>query len=550
MNEEELAPHYEELKKVLEGKVGDDELLEELKNYVFKYRTDVASAKKAIIRKYGGPSIGFVTAENVVKKIDELTGDEQNVDVVAKVVFVQNKRITSRGTEKDITSGIAGDETGTVSFTEWSGTKEIAKGRTYRFKNCYCKKWNDTVQLNIGNKSVIEDAGTDITVKEREFTPAQTVTKKIAEMDGTERSVDFLGKIIFSEAKEITTRDRGIRPIISGIVGDETATASFTLWNDSPALEKGKVYWFRNCYTRKWNDDVQIQIGNNGSVEESDEVIENIPKRQTVSEPKEMGIGEIRENSGNVTVTGRIISCETRQIETRNGPKTVYSGNIADDTGEIQYSAWNDFSLAAGKSYRIANAYIRSWKGIPQINLGDNTQVSEADVVFDDSKLCQGNERTVGDIARNGGGTDVIVRGVVVDIRPGSGMIRRCPQCNRAVIGNECKTHGTVEGIPDLRMRIMVDDGTGSISTTMNREATERITGVTFDMAVNLAKARGEDMVLKELGDRLYIKQLKVRGNAMIDEYGLKMNAKEITADDVDVEEGVRSLLKEVEGML
>ena len=71
-----------------------------------------------------------------------------------------------------------------------------------------------------------------------------------------------------------------------------------------------------------------------------------------------------------------------------------------------------------------------------------------------------------------------------------------------------------------------------------------------FEAASNLAKARGEDIVVKELGDRLYLKHLKVRGNAMIDEYGLKINAKEITEDDIDVKKGAKELLDEVEGML
>ena len=70
--------------------------------------------------------------------------------------------------------------------------------------------------------------------------------------------------------------------------------------------------------------------------------------------------------------------------------------------------------------------------------------MSEVDIAFDTSKIGQGNERTIGDIVKNGGGLDVIVRGVIVDIRPGSGIIKRCPECNRTIINNDCKTHGTV----------------------------------------------------------------------------------------------------------
>ncbi len=550
MNREELAPHIEEIKKALGNTVGDDVIAKELDEYVNIFHIPLENAKRSVLMKHGNDNMGFVTGANVVKKIGDLTGNEQSVDIIAKVVFSAKKTIPGKNGERTIISGILGDETATASFTEWSGNKELVKGNVYRFKNCYTKTWNDNVQINIGTKSSIETSDQDIEVKEREFTPAVTVTRKIDELDGTERSVNLTAKVVFSEAKEIQTKDGNKRNIISGILGDDSGTASFTLWNDHPALEKGRVYKFNNCYTRKWNDTVQIHIGNNGTVEETDDVIDNVPSRQRASSPSELKIGEIREGSGSVTVIGRVVSVSKRDIETKNGPRTVYSGMMCDDTGEIQYSAWNDFGLQAEKSYRISNAYIRSWKGIPQLNLGDNTEVSEVDIAFDTSKIGQGSERTIGDIVKNGGGLDVIVRGVIVDIRPGSGIIKRCPECNRTIINNDCKTHGTVEPIPDLRMRIVIDDGTGSIATTMNREATERFTGVTFDAAFNLSKARGEDIVVKDLGDRLYMKHLKVRGDAMIDEYGAKINAKEITFDDVDVNKGAKELLDEVEGML
>ena len=440
MNREELAPHIEELKKALGNTVGDDVIAKELDEYVNIFHIPLENAKRSVLMKHGSDNMGFVTGENVVKKIGDLNGTEQNVDIVAKVVFSQKKTIPGKN---------------------------------------------------------------------------------------------------------------GERTIISGILGDETATASFTLWNDRPVLEKGKVYRFLNCYTKTWNDTVQINIGNNGTIEETDEVIDNVPSRQKPLTSSELKISEIREGSGNVTVIGRILSVTKREIQTKTGDtRTVYSGMMCDDTGEIQFSAWNDFGLEENKSYRIANAYINSWKGIPQVNMGDKAEVSAVDVAFDTSKIGQGNERTIGDIVKNGGGLDVVVRGVVVDIRPGSGIIKRCPECNRTIINNDCKTHGTVEPVPDLRMRIVIDDGTGSIATTMNREATERFTGVTFDAAFNLSKARGEDIVVKDLGDRLYMKHLKVRGNAMIDEYGVKINAKEITNDDVDVKKGAKELLEEVEGML
>ena len=205
MNNEELAPHVERIKKVLNREIDDDLILRDLNKFVNENRLNIEDAVNGIIRKYGNDSSGFVTGENVVKKITELNGNEQNVDIVAKVVFVQKKTIPGKngGSDRTILSGIMGDETGTASFTEWSGEKELNKGGVYRFNNCYTKLWNNNVQIHIGSRGTVETSDANINVKERDLAPVATVTKKIADLDGTERSVDVVAKVIFSEKKEI-----------------------------------------------------------------------------------------------------------------------------------------------------------------------------------------------------------------------------------------------------------------------------------------------------------------------------------------------------------
>ncbi|MCQ2052742.1 MAG: hypothetical protein MJZ03_02230 [archaeon] len=438
MQEQDLAPHFEELKRALAGKVTEETLFSELKNYVFKYHTDVVSAKKAIIRKYGGPNIGFVTSADMIKKIENLTGEEQNVSIIAKVVFCQNKKINVRSGEKDVTSGTISDETGSVSFTDWS-CRDLQNGCTYLFKNCYCRKWNDTVQVNAGV---------------------------------------------------------------------------------------------------------------NSSIEESSEKIESTSNVSFSSTPTELCIGEIKNDSKRITVVGRIQSLKIREVETVNGKKTIYSGTIADGTGEIQYSAWNDFSLSIGKTYRIVNAYIKLWRGIPQINMGDYTRVSEADTEIGENEVSQGNEKMIGDLIKNNGGIDVIVRGAVVGIAPKSGIIKRCSQCNRVTINDRCMVHETAQSVPDIRTRIVIDDGTGSITTDMNRDYTEKFTGISLDNAIEFVRNHGEDAIVEEIGSKLYIKRLKVRGNAIMNEYGLKIEATEISNDVIDVENETKELLKKIEGTL
>lgn len=440
MAEIELTPHVEEIKRVLENKVDEEVIVNELNKYLNEYHVTLDSAKRGIIRKYGGGDVAaFTPAGAVVKKIDELTGTEQNVDIQAKVVYVENKSITVKGLSKTIVSGILGDETGTASFTIWEpGSVMLEKGSVYNFKNCYCKLWNDKVQINLGNRGRVEPA--------------------------------------------------------SGVSID-------------------------------------------------------LPERTIAVNSSECKIGDIRDGMGSVTVTGRIVTYEARNVMVKGEPKTVYSGIIADDTGKIQYSAWNDFSLKEGETVCVKNAYIRSWKGIPQLNMGDRCEISRVDSVFDVVDT-SGSKKTIDEITRIGGGLDITLEGMVVDMRAGSGLIKRCPQCNRSILNGVCTAHGQVNGTPDLRMKIVLDDGTGAIGAIVNRKDTETLTGITLKAAEGLAMAQGEGVVAREVAGKILMKRISITGNVMSDDYGPSMIVKSASVLDVDVVSEANKLLDEVEGSL
>ena len=329
------------------------------------------------------------------------------------------------------------------------------------------------------------------------FMTADTISKKIEELKGTEMNVDITAKAVYVDRKQITVRGTP-KTIVSGILGDETGTAPFTIWEgENVNLEKGRVYLFKNAYTKLWNDRVQINLGSRGKVEMAEGVRVDVPERTVSMESTEIKIGDIKEGSGNVTVTGRIISVEERNITVKGEPKIVYSGIMADDSGKIQFSAWNDYGLKEGETVCVKNAYIRAWRGIPQLNLGDKCEVNRVDDSFGEITL-SASKKTIADIISIGGGLDLSVTGTIVDLRAGSGLIWRCPECNRSVLNGECTTHGKVEPIADLRMKLILDDGTGAISAMVNRQDTERLTVVTLEAAEGLAKARGDsEMVAK-----------------------------------------------------
>jgi len=438
MKKEELTPHIEELKRVIGESADEEQIEEELNTYLNVYHVSVEAAKKGILRKFGKEESMFVTAASIAKKINEMTGDEKNVDLTAKVLFIEEKQIVARGTPKTIFSGLLGDETGTASFTVWDvGKLELVKGSTYNFKNAYTKKWNDRMQINLGERSLAELSDTPVDTPER-----------------------------------------------------------------------------------------------------------------TISYASDVKISELREGIGNVTITGKILSVEPKEITVKDEKKIVFTGIIADETGKVQYTAWNDFQLRDEETICVKNAYVRAHRGIPQLNFGDLCEISRVDSVISDVQSGV-SERSIAELMKAGGGLDVMVSGTVVDVRAGSGLIKRCPECNRSVMGEECAAHGKVDVVQDLRMKVVIDDGTGALTAVVSRECTEKITGITLDDAVAIAKGKGDlEAVMRAIDEKVLVMNVSAVGNVLSDDYGPMMIVRSMEEVNKDVRAEAEALIEKVEGSL
>lgn len=377
------------------------------------------------------------------------------------------------------------------------------------------------------------------------------VTKKVKELEGTEMQVTIVARMVYVDKKTINTK-AGPKEIISGILGDDTGTAPFTIWSSEGEFEKGRVYTFKNGYTKKWQDQVQVNIGHNGSVIPNDDVTLPVPTGNTSapSSARDVNIADITDQTKSVNVTGRISGIESRQIKVKGEDKTVYGGILTDETGRIQFTSWVDHGLKDGEVITAKNAYIRSWKGIPQLNIGDNTQVERSDRAIEAAPSGP-SQKTVEDIMKVGGGLDLSITGTIVDVRGGSGLIKRCPQCNRSVLGEECSLHGRIEPVMDLRLKLTIDDGTGAISAIINRKDTESLTGITLDMAIDMAKEKGDmSVVADRMSSALLLKKVTVTGNVMSDEYGPQMSVRGTELATTDVQKEAEELYSIVEGSL
>jgi len=218
--------------------------------------------------------------------------------------------------------------------------------------------------------------------------------------------------------------------------------------------------------------------------------------------------GDFYTGQGNTpTVTVKDINADGRWINIKAKVAQLWDNNhesigqvglVGDETGTIKFTKWASAELPIieeGKSYVFKNVVTNIYQERFQINLNKSSQIEE---IEEDIEI---------------GTEEVEFIGAMVDIQAGSGLIKRCPQCNRALIKGVCGEHGKVEGTYDLRIKAVLDNGHNVQDTLLNREVSERLTNITLEEAVHMAtEALEQSVVVDKIKEQLVGRYYSVTG--------------------------------------
>lgn len=332
-----------------------------------------------------------------------------------------------------------------------------------------------------------------------------------------------IGRVVSSQRREITRRsDGGRRPVLSGLLSDGTATVRFTWWDPpSEEIERGTVLRAGPVQVREFRGKAEISFTWRTRVAPASE--SELPELAPGDlEPRT--VAQLAEGDEGFRMEVRIARVAGRTVTVGEDRRQLYEGIVFDATGSVGFTAWSDFGLKEGEAVRVIGGYVRSFRGRPQLTLDERSHVERAvdGVVPPLSEWQhQGPSSIAGaEVAR--GGESITVEGLVLALVPPSGVVYRCPTCQRPVQQGVCRTHGTVHGVADLRSRLSLDDGTGTATINLDRVQTERLTGVTLDAALARLRAEPDPALIEELlFEALFGRRMRVRGRGSVDDFGL-----------------------------
>ena len=297
----------------------------------------------------------------------------------------------------------------------------------------------------------------------------------------------------------------------SGIIADESGAIRFVAWAKANAQKLSEGAWYRieSAVADEFRGIVNLKIHSGTTIKPILEDRALVPATTLISDLKP-GIASVR-----VKVLSEWEASHERMLQ---------SGVLADESGTVKFVIWKEAGrekLAVGSVYTIWYASVDEYNGRLSLNLSTASCMQEE-----------------GDIAVSGGESEV--RGVIVHIAPGSGLIKRCPVegCNRALSRqNYCPVHEIQPNfVYDLRIKGWLDDGRKTYNLLLQREVVESLTGMDLESAKQLAENNplGMDEVFLQMREKVLGRYVLCRGRE-IDNRLLARSCERVTMDSSEL---------------
>ncbi|WNY29052.1 hypothetical protein MmiEs2_12660 [Methanimicrococcus stummii] len=356
-------------------------------------------------------------------------------------------------------------------------------------------------------------------------------TKKIAEIS---EMINMPDTWVNLKGKVIQIWEKSHESIAQvGLVGDETGIVKFTIWSNTEIepLELNKTYDFKNVVVKSWNDKAGITLNKASLISVSETEIETVKSNENAAGDAKDRTNEIRTvaelREGGIWTD---LKANVVQIFEKTHESISFAGVLGDETGTMRFTVWKTAeieNIEAGKSYLFKNVITKEWNGNFSVEVNRAGKVEEIDEEI---------------IAKP---SSFEVRGCAVDIQAGSGLIRRCPECNKVMSKGICAEHGKVKGKYDLRIKAVFDDGIEAYETIINCELTQKLLNLDLESAVSMTTETLDPECINDIIKQEFIgKYYSVRG-AKTDRYIIAENVERAEPADVEKIFWLKELVRE-----
>ncbi len=477
-----------------------------------------------------------------VEKLSDLSADDRNVEIEVEIVTHNPRTTMVRGEEKIVPYGLIEDQPWSEGgnrtrweYKDWGNNPNIAPGAVVRLEGVSVNEYQGRMSINVNQASrvvVLREGVRTVT------TPGEPVEINNIKSEG---SVTVVGRLLATRKDVIHRKDgSGSIDVVRGRIADDSGAIGFLSW-EAFDHEVGSLLKIENAQVRVFRDTPEINIGTSAKIEIFHD--SNFASADDLVARSVSKIEDLRDGSRDVEIIVEIQKMIKRDFEGRDGEaKSVWSGDIADPTGKCRCSIWAeppfDFE-STPVVVRLKGVRVRAWQGIPDITVDNESQIEvlAAPPWGDDIDLSNNVvEVDLQDLSTGASRVGISTSGTIVSIREDSGVISRCNKCRRVLRDGECSvpTCESYEGVDDVRLRMVMDNGQSTISLIVNKIASESLIGMSMDEISSFVAENGSMQFVQNLREKLLGRELKANGRTIVDEQGAMLLSDDVSIIEVD----------------
>lgn len=401
--------------------------------------------------------------------------------------------------------GIIADESGAIEFVIWEKAQlpALEENAWYRIESCVADEFREKLNIKLHSGTTV------VPVPAQDRDVSQEWHKIAYEMQGTQKSgttnPDEVHEIASVKPNDWVTVEGKIvaiqpspSPAIAqkGIIADPSGAMEFVIWEKAGAepLEEHKWYRLENATIDEFRGAPNMKV-------HSGTTISPIAEDRALM-PKVIPLADLTPGVACVRVK-MLTNWDVRS------DRMLQTGLVGDETDRMKFVIWKNREEGAEETTleedRVYSIY---YAGVEEFNERYSLNLSGATIL----------EEEGADIEIGSDGRNETVTGAVVHMSTGSGLIKRCrvDGCNRALSRqNFCPVHEMQHDFRyDLRITGVVDDGITAKNIIMQREAVEKVTGLTLEKAIEIAENSplGPDDVFMQFQDRLMGRYITCNG--------------------------------------
>ncbi|MFL2947333.1 MAG: hypothetical protein ACJZ4J_04070 [Candidatus Poseidoniales archaeon] len=485
-----------------------------------------------------------------VERFTDLSSDDKNVTIEVEVVTYVPRMTMVRGEEKQTAFGWIEDnpwEEGGIrtrwDFKDWGNHAEsLSPGSVVRLEGVSVNEWNGKRSLNINQTSRVAV----LRGSERKVVAAPSEPTSIERVLGMDGFATVVARVISTRPMTVNKKDgSGTLDMVKGRLADDTGTIGFACFGEFEH-PVGTLLKVEGAAIRRFRNTPELNIGDRTKVEIYHD--SGFASLDDLEASSVMQIGQLRDGSSDVSITVQLTSWGSRSFTGQDGAeKTVWGGDAVDPTGTCRLTAWSELPIDEGSlplALKLSNVRVRSWQGTPDLTVDRSEQAEVLDAIpweaIDASTHSVEVDFT--ELLSGGSRSGVTSTAAVISVASGSGIIHRCPECKKAMRDGACREHGPQEGVEDLRLRIILDDGVSNGALILGRVSAEAFLGQTMAEVRDATQVDGGDAFLAELRSRMLGQKHTFTGRAMIDAQGALLMADHFALAESDLTESANEV--------